>query len=861
MRKHVSFDSRCFYDGNDPVWLVSGALHYFRVPAGLWADRIQKAKLAGLNCIETYIAWNVHEPVEGEFTFEGDNDIDKFFTLIEQAGMYIIVRPGPYICSEWDNGGFPAWLTSKPGIKTREYDKTYLHYVDRFFDELLPIIVRHQVSNGGKVILVQNENEYFYENRPTGEDYLRHLNNKLRQSGIDVPIVACNGRKVPIPDTVETINTWHEVASQVEFMRKAQPETPKLLTEFWDGTFDLWGHPSEYRGKTNASVARRCMESIGCGAMWNYYMWFGGTNFGYYGGQVFPNNKNLGAMTTSYDYYAPLSESGGIRNLYRATKAMNWMARNLSSFLCEADPVKPSALCAGGFLLQEMKSDIGSLIVIRTEVDDQPQKSVCLNLPDGKILPVNISDYEAAVLPYGFRTEIAGKKCVIDYANGSVLSLDPFIIFGKHDTEGVISINTKETHFIYPADDKPLTINTSFGDIIALSTEGAENLWFLEDSSIIWQQPDFPFENPPLPSEPPVLEGWNTYSDFSTLNGSAQWRQIESPISMDELGCLLGYGWYRCSFTYSKETNTTLYFPEASDRLLIFLNGSYLGVWGKGTDASNTPFPISFHKGQYELVFLADNMGRPNTGRKVGEKKGIGRSPGLDWQIVPNPEKAVEADGIPPEAKNQWELKTCWTNLESGFRSVVWDVDLADNESLHLSISELQEYAFVLINGKMAFYHVALMSAISDFGYEELPLQDHLEPGINHIELRMLGREDDTVPDGIRLYRYTKGNILKGDWSFTPFNIDQAVKGESTIHPLRIHKSKFKANGVDAPLYIRFDTMGKGHVYLNGRALGRYWNIGPHKRLYIPETWIEENNEVVIFEEEGKSSDGIVLEY
>ncbi|MHB1455747.1 MAG: beta-galactosidase [Armatimonadota bacterium] len=861
MNNHVSFDSRCFYDGDTPVWLVSGALHYFRVPAGLWEDRIRKAKLAGLNCIETYIAWNVHEPVEGEFIFEGDYDVDRFFTLVEQAGMYIIARPGPYICAEWDNGGFPAWLTCKPGIKTREYDKTYLYYADRFFDELLPIITRHQISNGGRVILMQNENEYFYEGRPTGEDYLRHLNNKLRGSGIDVPIIACNGRKVPIPDTVETINTWQEVASQVEFMRKAQPETPKLLTEFWDGTFSQWGHPSEYGGHTPASVTRRCMESIGCSAMWNYYMWFGGTNFGYYGGQVFPNNGDLGAITTSYDYHAPLSEPGGMTDLYRATKTMNWMAQNLSPFLCGADPVKPSASCGGGFILQEMKSDMGSLIIIRTEVDAQEQKSVCLNLKDGKILPINITDYEAAVLPYGFRTEIDGKKCVIDYANGSILSLEPLIIFGHHDTEGVICVNAAETHFTYPEDDKPMTLSTSAGDIIVLSTEGAEHLWFLDDGSIVWQDLDFPIEQPVTPSMPPVFEGWTTYTDFSTMNGTAAWREIETPASMDELGCLLGYGWYRCRFTSVEETSTTLYFPEANDRLLVFLNGSYLCTWGKGSGAMSTPAPITFPKGANELVILADNMGRPNTGRKVGEKKGIGRSPGLDWQVVPNPHKTVEANGIPAEAQNQWELKTCWTNLESGFRSVIWDVDLGSEESLHLSISGLPEYAFVLVNGKLAFYHVALMSAYSDFGYEEFHLKEHLQPGMNHIELRMLGREDDSVPDGMTLYKYATNDVLRGDWSFTPFDVSQASLGITPSHPLRIHRSTFASNGGNVPLYITFDTMGKGHVYLNGRALGRYWNIGPHRRLYIPETWVEDTNEVVIFEEEGRLPDRIVLEY
>ncbi|MHB1000607.1 MAG: beta-galactosidase [Armatimonadota bacterium] len=853
----VTYDSRCFYDGDKPVWLVSGAMHYFRIPGELWEDRIEKAKLAGLNCIETYIAWNMHEPEEGRFDFTGDQDIDRFFSLVEKAGMYIIVRPGPYICAEWDNGGFPAWLTCKPGIRPRENDPLYLSYADRFFDRLLPIIADHQVTRGGKVILVQNENEYFYEDRPGGEEYLTHLNDKLRSSGIDVPIIACNGWKVPIPDTIECVNTWHEIANPIEAMRKVQPDTPKMVTEFWDGTYDVWCQPPGDKGKTSAEVVRRCCEAIGVGSMWNYYMWHGGTNFGFYAGQLFPHTRDIGTVTTSYDYYAPLSEFGGSTKLYLATKTANWMARNLGGFLCNADPVTPASTVDGPFLLQEMKSADGSLLVVRTQTDNQPEKAADLHLPDGTKLTVDISDYEAAVLPVNLKIN----GFTLDYLNGCLFSMEPLMIFGRAGSDGVVSIDGRVTRFTFPANDQPVVI----GDVIVLSTEGVEHTWIMPDGSTVYGEGNFPEESGRAPvtatSQPPVLINWVTYSGFGPLNNEGDWIGIDAPISMDEIGHYFGYGWYRCEVECGADTDTSIYFPNASDRLLIFHNGEYAGTWGKGLGAETGPFPLSLRSGHNDLIFLADNMGRPNTGRKVGMKKGIWSVPGLDWETVPNPQTTIPAGGVPDEAKGQWELKTCWVDLESGCRSVVWDVDLDAGESMHLSISELQEYSYVLVNGELAHYHVALGSAISDFGFNEFDLREFVKPGANRVELRMLGRADESVPERVALYKYRTDARLDGRWSFMPFDPDQASDGDGSHHPLRVHRASFKSTGDYLPLFVNFSSLSKGQVYLNGRPLGRYWSVGPHTHLYIPEPWVLDDNELIIFEEQDAGADGVRLEY
>jgi beta-galactosidase len=309
-----------------PEVIVSGAIHYFRTPHQLWEDRIIKAKRCGLNTIETYVAWNFHECEEGKFDFSGDKDIDKFFKLCEKHGLYILVRPGPYICSEWDNGGLPAWLNIKKDIKLRTYNKIYLKYVDKWFDKFIPIICDHQIEKGGRVILVQVENEYFYPYREDGKKYLEYLRNGLRNRGVTTPLVQCNSHAQPIDGIIETLNVGTDgiYENLAKIYIEKNSKNPLLITEFWDGWFDSWS--SKPQKKTAESLRNSLEKIISAGWNYNYYMFHGGTNFGFWGGRSIGNEKIF--ITTSYDFDAPLSESGEITDKYLACRELNYRARN-----------------------------------------------------------------------------------------------------------------------------------------------------------------------------------------------------------------------------------------------------------------------------------------------------------------------------------------------------------------------------------------------------------------------------------------------------------------------------------------------------------------------------------------------------
>ncbi|WP_086851594.1 glycoside hydrolase family 35 protein [Amycolatopsis kentuckyensis] len=301
-----------------PFRILSGALHYFRVHPDLWADRIDKARRMGLNTIETYVAWNAHAPEPGTFDLSGGLDLDRFLRMIADAGMYAIVRPGPYICAEWDNGGLPAWLFRDPSVGVRRYEPKYLDAVREYLTKVYEVVVPHQIDRGGPVLLVQVENEY----GAFGDDkrYLKALAEHTRESGVTVPLTTVDQ---PTPEMLAagSLDGLHRTASfgsgaeaRLAILRAHQPTGPLMCSEFWNGWFDHWG--AHHHTTSAADSAAELDALLAAGASVNLYMFHGGTNFGLTNGA---NDKGVyQPLITSYDYDAPLDEAGNPTPKYHA---------------------------------------------------------------------------------------------------------------------------------------------------------------------------------------------------------------------------------------------------------------------------------------------------------------------------------------------------------------------------------------------------------------------------------------------------------------------------------------------------------------------------------------------------------------
>lgn len=299
-----------------PRQILSGAFHYFRVHPGLWDARLDQAVAFGLNTIETYIPWNLHEPHRGEFHFEAPHDLESFIRKVGEHGLKLILRPGPYICAEWDNGGFPGWLSAIPEIRFRRMNRPYLEEVARYFHVLLPKLKKHLATSGGPVILLQIENEYgSYGN---DKEYLEFLRDLYTECGMDVPFFTSDGPYNPYAKGGELPGVWaagnfgSNTARAFESLRANRPGEEDFCAEFWVGWFDHWGKGHQSRPVENGvdTFYEDFEEMLRRGAHCNIYMFHGGTNFGFSAGANGNRLKEYEATITSYDYDCMVSECG-----------------------------------------------------------------------------------------------------------------------------------------------------------------------------------------------------------------------------------------------------------------------------------------------------------------------------------------------------------------------------------------------------------------------------------------------------------------------------------------------------------------------------------------------------------------------
>ncbi|GIP30297.1 beta-galactosidase [Paenibacillus sp. J23TS9] len=332
------YSGSSFILDDKPIQILSGALHYFRVVPEYWEDRLRKLKALGLNTVETYVPWNLHEQTKGQFNFEGIADLERFVGLAGELGLHVIVRPSPYICAEWEFGGLPAWLLADSDMRLRCFHQPFLDHVDDYYDVLLPKLKPLLCTQGGPIIALQIENEYgSYGN---DKAYLNYLKDAMIKRGMDVLLFTSDGPEDAmlqggmVDGVLATVNFGSRAEEAFDKLREYQPDAPIMCMEYWNGWFDHWREEHHTRPAEDAAAVLDDMLRLGASV--NFYMFHGGTNFGFWNGANGHTADSYEPTVTSYDYDALLSETGEPTDKYYAVQKV------ISKYV----PIEPAELPA-----------------------------------------------------------------------------------------------------------------------------------------------------------------------------------------------------------------------------------------------------------------------------------------------------------------------------------------------------------------------------------------------------------------------------------------------------------------------------------------------------------------------------------
>ncbi len=382
-----------FFLNGKPFTVYSGEMHYPRVPSEYWKHRLEMMKAMGLNTVTTYVFWNYHEEAPGKWNFSGEKDLQKFIKTAQEVGLYVIIRPGPYVCAEWEFGGYPWWLQKNKELEIRRDNRAFLEECRKYIHQLAKQVVPMQINNGGPVIMVQAENEfgsYVAQRKDIPLEEHRRYSHKIKEmllkSGVTVPLFTSDGSSLFKGGSIEGALPTANGEGDIEVLKKSINEYhdgkgPYMVAEYYPGWLDHWAEP--FVKVSTEEVVKQTKLYIENGVSFNYYMIHGGTNFGFTSGANYNKDHDIQPDLTSYDYDAPISEAGWATPKYHALREV---FQNINKHKLPEVPKPMKVITIPGIEFSKVNSLFDLTDHQKPIINNKPLTFEDLNIGNGYIL-------------------------------------------------------------------------------------------------------------------------------------------------------------------------------------------------------------------------------------------------------------------------------------------------------------------------------------------------------------------------------------------------------------------------------------------------------------------------------------------
>lgn len=814
----LTYSSNSYQVDGQPVWLASGEMHYFKMPQGEWRRRLLQLKLAGFNTVSVYMPWNYHEMREGQWDFSGDKDVAAFLELAAEIGLYVIARPGPFICNEWQCGGIPPWLSAKKRIRLRTADPQYLAACDRWWEQIAPIIAHYQSGAHGSIILAQVENEYGHFGPFQEEAYIHHLRDGLRAHGVTIPLINCDSFiRFPRlqPRRWEGINLGCNFGGDglriLPEARKLQPDAPLFVTEYWIAAFDWWGRNGSSAYNDDEALYGALEIAAGGAGGLTAFVFAGGAHFAYWHGRSICSDDNF--MTTLYGPGAPILDDGSFGGKYPLFKTHFTGLMSGEAELAQAGmpeitrmpnevvhAVRRGPKASFEFYLNQTKQKIAIADA------EKEQAAFDMTIPAGAV-QWTVRDLP---LPGGFE---------LHRTSAQLFCADPaLVLYGQANDEisfdlACPGIPTWEgspdikaialSTILHLTVRIPATVIPETGYVVAAGHQLRVLVTNTEAVSRIWRI-DLPCMQPVLLGGPERIEDIIIKNDMLQVQSSASIPRSCWQVTADG------------AFLPSK---------------IAFMG-------------SANPFSL-------RLTAIECNKSLPEAQADFND---------TDWFSAAQPQPMVAFDHGQGYA---------WYRTK-------FEVEMSGPQMIFFSGAA--DRALVFIDGQF----IGMRGFQSHFGWNVMALvkagTHTLAMLVENLGMFNTGAEMDIPmgePKGLYGPVWLNGEEIVGwrmraglrpdekleywpavtEQPWTPFGVDTihgrdayaTVKGPSWM------KGQFTMpTGFDGAVRLCLgEHASKGSVWLNGHHIGRYWSIGPQYSLWLPVDWLREENTVVLFDEEG----------